>query len=87
MTLLDEMLQPFLHNLNNVSFGDFSKQLLLTVIQLILLLLGELPSFGDSFQVDGLQMFPRRDSSAHPGSLLYQGLDYTLWVFLMVRLS
>lgn len=82
---------PFLHNIND-SLNDYSKQLLLEIIQLILLsfhpfrqaplILRLIPS-GWFADVSSLRLI----SELHPSSLLYQGLDYTLLVFLMVRWS
>lgn len=68
--LLCEMIylsQAFLsqYSVNNDSLNDYSKQLLSAVILLILLFLCKLLLFWDSFQLDGLQMFPRRDSSVN----------------------
>lgn len=53
------------YSLNNDSLNDYSKQLLLRVILLILLFLCKFLLFWDSFQVDGLQMFPPGDSSVN----------------------
>lgn len=80
---------PFLHNINNDSLNDYSKQPFLQIIQLILLFFGQvllilrvIPS-GWFADVSSLRLI----CELQPSSLLYQGLDYTLLVFLMVRWS